>query len=82
MTLHLMTFEEFLWAVGEEQMAEAIRAHARTLSTFMTRSHAPYAVVFSERNFGVEQGERGEEIKCLPLYAAHCLEEGLVRADA
>lgn len=80
-----MTFEEFLWAVGEEQMAEAIRAHARTLSTFMVHAHAPYAVVFSERNFDVERGERGErgeKIRCLPLYAAHCLEEGLVRADA
>ena len=77
-----MTFEEFLWAVGEEQMAEAIRVHARTLSTFMVHAHAPYAVVFSERNVDVERGEQGEKIKCLPLYAAHCLEEGLVRTDA
>lgn len=64
------------------EVKSARNVRARTLSTFMMRSRAPYAVVFSERNFDVERGERGEKIRCLPLYAAHCLEEGLVRADA
>lgn len=55
---------------------------ARTLSMFVERARAPHAVIFSEHDFGVERGERGEEIYMLPLYAAHCLGEGLVRTDA
>ena len=33
-TMHPMTFEEFLWALGEEHMAEAIRTHAQTLEPY------------------------------------------------
>lgn len=63
------------------EVKSARNVRARTLATFMERARAPYAVVFSDRNFGVEHGEQGEEIRHLPLYAAYCLEEGLVKAD-
>lgn len=64
------------------EVKSARNVRARTLSMFVERARAPYAVIFSEHDFGVERGERGEEIHMLPLYAAHCLGEGLVRTDA
>ncbi len=39
-TLHPMTFEEFLWALGEEHMAEAIRFHAQTLEPYASHRTA------------------------------------------
>lgn len=39
-TMHPMTFEEFLWAMGEEQMAEAIRSHAATLEPYPAHQEA------------------------------------------
>lgn len=35
-----MSFEEFLWALGEEQMADAIRTHAGTLETYVAHQAA------------------------------------------
>lgn len=64
------------------EVKSARNVRARTLSMFVERARAPHAVIFSEHDFGVERGERGEEIYMLPLYAAHCLGEGLVRTDA
>lgn len=39
-TMHPMSFEEFLWALGEEQMADAIRTHAGTLETYVAHQAA------------------------------------------
>lgn len=39
-TMHPMTFEEFLWAVGEGQMARAIREHAKTLAPYAAHKDA------------------------------------------
>lgn len=39
-TMHPMTFEEFLWALGEDQMAAAIREHASTLDAYPAHSEA------------------------------------------
>lgn len=33
-TMHPMTFEEFLWAMGEGQMADSIRSHALSLEPY------------------------------------------------
>lgn len=33
-TMHPMTFEEFLWACGEQHMADAIRAHTMSLEPY------------------------------------------------
>jgi len=50
---------------------------ARTLATFMQKGCSPYAVLFSENDFG--RGEiGGRELRELPLYAAFCLKDGLV----
>lgn len=39
-TMHPMTFEEFLWALEEDQMADAIRAHARSLEPYPAHDEA------------------------------------------
>ncbi len=49
-TMHPMTFEEFLWALDEEQMANAIREHAQSLEPYAShrdalRYHCLYQVV-------------------------------------
>ncbi|WP_165174047.1 ATP-binding protein [Adlercreutzia sp. ZJ242] len=38
--MHPMTFEEFLWALGKRQMAEAIRAHASNLDPYVAHDEA------------------------------------------
>lgn len=38
--MHPMTFEEFLWAMNESAMAEAIREHARTLEPYAAHCQA------------------------------------------
>lgn len=40
MTLHPMDFEEFLWAMGEEQMARAIREHYVSLEPYILHEDA------------------------------------------
>ena len=39
-TMHPMTFEEFLWALGEEQMALAIRRHADSCEPYAAHREA------------------------------------------
>ena len=39
-TMHPMTFEEFLWALGEEQMAVAIRRHADSCEPYAAHREA------------------------------------------
>jgi len=38
--MHPMTFEEFLWAMGEEAMPDAIREHARTCEPYVLHDRA------------------------------------------
>ena len=40
LTLHPMTFEEFLWALDERQMADAIRSHAQSLESYAAHREA------------------------------------------
>ena len=40
LTMHPMTFEEFLWAVGEDAMAAAIRRHAESLEPYAAHDRA------------------------------------------
>ena len=39
-TLHPMDFEEFLWAMGERQMADAIREHSASLEPYVLHEDA------------------------------------------
>ena len=39
-TMHPMSFEEFLWAQNEEQMADAIRAHSQSLEPYASHQAA------------------------------------------
>ena len=48
---------------------------------FVERAQSPYAVLLSENDFSRGQTEQGTELRCIPLYAAHCLGEDLVRVD-
>ena len=38
--MHPMTFEEYLWAIGETHMADAIREHSATLEPFVLHDQA------------------------------------------
>ena len=58
------------------EVKSARNVRAKTLSTFMEKSRSPYAVVMSDRDFGEAEGEHGERVRQLPLYAAHCIGEG------
>lgn len=40
LSMHPMTFEEFLWALGEAQMAVAIRSHAESLEPYAAHEEA------------------------------------------
>ena len=40
LTLHPLDFEEFLWAMGEEAMAAAIREHAKTYEPYVLHERA------------------------------------------
>ena len=40
LTLHPLDFEEFLWAMGEESMASAIREHAKSLEPYVLHERA------------------------------------------
>ena len=54
---------------------------ARTLATFVKRAHSPYVIVLSENNYSKDIAEGGAELRRIPLYAAHCLGEGLVKTE-
>ncbi len=40
LTLHPLDFEEFLWAMGEDATAAAIREHAKTFDSYVLHEHA------------------------------------------
>ena len=62
------------------EVKSARNVRARTLASFMDHSRSPYAVVFSERDFGRSVVGGGHEVRELPLYAAFCLGEGCRKA--
>lgn len=57
------------------EVKSARNVRAKTLAKFMKHASSPFAIVLSERDFSVSRDEEGQEIRCLPLYAAHCLNE-------
>lgn len=63
------------------EVKSARNVRARTLATFMGRARSPYAIILSENDFSREVTEHGVELRCMPLYAAHCVGEGCVRVD-
>ena len=54
---------------------------ARTLGLFMEKSECPYAYVVSGNDFQRRLLTDGREVRHLPLYAAHCIADGLVRTE-
>ena len=62
------------------EVKSARNVRARTLEAFVRKTGAPYAVLLSDRDFGLHD-ESGVPVRHLPLYAAHCLSEGLVRTS-
>lgn len=62
------------------EVKSARNVRAKTLASLMEHASAPYAIVFSERDFGSYRDEWGNEIRQLPLYAAHCVGEDCARA--
>lgn len=61
------------------EVKSARNVRARTLAAFLKHSGAPCAYVLSERDFGSYRDEEGNEIRQLPLYAAHCIGDGCAR---
>ena len=45
----------------------------------MEKSGARVAYILSEKDYSLSVGERGVEIRSVPLYAAHCLGESCVK---
>lgn len=45
----------------------------------MEKSGARVAYILSENDYSLGVGERGVEIRSVPLYAAHCLGENCVK---
>lgn len=60
------------------EVKSARNVRARTLATFMEHACSPYAIRFSERDFGRSEGDNGQEIHELPLYAAFAVGDGCV----
>lgn len=63
------------------EVKSARNVRARTLASFMKRARCPYAYVLSENEFSRSTTAEGVELRHVPLYAAHCLGEGCVRAE-
>lgn len=62
------------------EVKSAHNVRARTLSMFMEKVAPPYAVIFSENDFSREAAASGTEVRYLPLYAAHCVGRGCMKA--
>lgn len=52
---------------------------AKSLAKFMESGRSPYAYVVSANDFSLSQTKDGQELRHLPLYAAHCIGEGCVK---
>lgn len=63
------------------EVKSARNVRARTLATFVKRTQSPYVIVLSENDFSKDVTEGGVELRRIPLYAAHCLGEGFVKAE-
>lgn len=63
------------------EVKSARNVRARTLLTFAERARSPYAVVLSANDFSLGTIDGIVELHNMPLYAAHCLDEGFVRVD-
>lgn len=63
------------------EVKSARNVRAKTLATFMERSSAPYAYLLSENDFACSKDAAGGQIRHLPLYAAHCIGEGCMKAS-
>lgn len=62
------------------EVKSARNVRARTLASFMEKAGAPYAYLLSENDFSQVTAEGGAEIRQIPLYAAHCIGKGCVKA--
>ena len=74
--------QDDLMRVVPVEVKSSRNLRARTLETFMERAHSPYAIILSENDFSRSTTKGGKELRHLPLYAAHCLDEGFVKLDA
>ena len=63
------------------EVKSARNVRAKTLAAFMEKSRAPFAYVVSENNFSREETSDGKEIRCMPLYAVHCIRGSFVRTE-
>ena len=63
------------------EVKSARNVRARTLSSFLEKTGAPYAYLLSENDFSCSMLESGSELRCLPLYAAHCIGEGCIKTE-
>ena len=63
------------------EVKSARNVRARTLASFMEKTGAPYAYLLSENNFSRASTESGAELRCLPLYAAHCIGKGCMKSE-
>lgn len=52
------------------EVKSGLHTRSKSLSVFIQRYNVPYSIRFSTKNFGFEN-----DIKCIPLYSAFCLEE-------
>ena len=62
------------------EVKSAHNVRARTLSMFVEKVAPPYAVIFSENDFSRGPVTSGTEVRHLPLYAAHCVGQGCMKA--
>ena len=62
------------------EVKSARNVRARTLASFMERTGSPCAYLLSESDFSRGAVESGGELRRLPLYAAHCIGRGYVKA--
>ncbi len=62
------------------EVKSARNVRVRTLSMFVGKVTPPYAVIFSENDFSRGAMASGTEVRHLPLYAAHCVGQGCMKA--
>ena len=63
------------------EVKSARNVRAKTLASFMEKAHSPYAYILSGNDFSRSETELGNELRHMPLYAAHCLDEGFLRSE-
>lgn len=58
------------------EVKSARNVKAKTFTSFAEKARVPYGYVLSTNDFSRTQTDSGVEVRCLPLYAAHCIGEG------